>query len=85
MYKQLKMYFKNTYYEKKDVYLALLEYRNTPILKEFRYKSPCKFLMERKLYRNALRKKKYYDRHTKNLEDLTEGQEMVLKDCNEMT
>ncbi|XP_063360657.1 uncharacterized protein K02A2.6-like [Cydia amplana] len=41
--------FKKADYEQKDRYLSLLEYRNTPISKEFNYNTPSELLMGRKI------------------------------------
>lgn len=97
----VKNIFRKADYEKKDKYLALLEYRNTPISQEFDYKSPSELLMGRKtqgilpnfdqpsmenkniqktLYRNAFKQKSYYDRNTKKLSKLSDGQKVVLLD-----
>jgi hypothetical protein len=91
--------FKKADHEGKDRYLALLEYRNTPISKEFNYKTPSELLLGRKiksllpnfekpskenwniqktLYDNAWKQKLYYDKGSRNLSNLNEGQKVVL-------
>jgi hypothetical protein len=77
--------------DNKDIYLALLEYRNTPISKDL--ESPAEILMGRKikgllpieeekgkyvrvrekLIELQIKQKQYYDKSTKELKELKEG------------